>query len=100
MGRPSKSLPERVRDATFLARRHGGLLAGPLVAREDLRQIQAAYQTATSERERRALALDFQEQMACGMMTPLGDRSSVVPALAVADFFPANLIHQKGPAAG
>src|SRR5215204_2387156 len=100
MGRPSKSLAERVRDTSSLARRHAPLLAGRLVAREDLRRIQTAYQAATTERERRAIALDFQEQVTREKMAALGDRSSVDPTLTVADFFAANLIHQKGPAAG
>ncbi len=65
-----------------------------------MRPIQRAYQQATSEPERRALALDFQEQAARDTIPAIGDRSSDGRALAVADFFAENFRHQKGPAAG
>jgi hypothetical protein len=60
MARPSKSLEARIRDRSFLARRHHELLAGLLVTAKKLRAIQAAYQAASSDPERRALALDFE----------------------------------------
>jgi len=99
VARPPKSLAERVRDGTFLARRHADLLNGPRLRPKALRELQADYKAAASERERRALALDFQER-AREMIAALGDRSSTDPSLAVAAFFPENLRHQKGPAAG
>jgi phage terminase large subunit-like protein len=98
VARPSKNLAERVRDASFLARRHGALLAGPLVVREDLRLLQTAYRAASSERERRGLALDF--EAALRRPEPSNNVRPYDPADSVADFFAANLIHQKGPAAG
>src|SRR3954453_9027000 len=63
MARPAKTLQERVRDRSFLARRHGGLLAGPFVDAPGLRAIQVAWQAAASDRERRLLALDFEQKV-------------------------------------
>jgi hypothetical protein len=104
VSRPAKSLQTRLRDGSFVARKHHRLLAGPLVGEDRLRSIQRAYQAATSEPERRALVLDFQEEAhrgfrgtTTGTVAP-GDRVAAV--LPVADFFERNLRHQKGPAAG
>ena len=101
MARPSKSLQERVRDRTFLARRHGGLLAGALVTSEELAAVQAAYQSATSDRERRALALDFERALRTvrSDVAPVGGLRGMT-AKAPADFFSRCLVHTKGPAAG
>jgi len=63
VARPAKSLQERVRDRSFLARRHGGLLAGPLTNHPELREIQAAYQAAETDRQRRLFALDFEQNV-------------------------------------
>ena len=62
MARPAKSLQERVRDRSFLARRHLGL-AGPLTDHRELREIQVAYQAAETDRQRRLLALDFEQNV-------------------------------------
>ena len=101
MARPAKTLQERVRDGSFLARRHGGLLAGPLVGPERLREIQAGWQAATSERLQRALALEYQQ--AVGGAPAVASATSSVPvdvSLPVARFFPAMFSHVKGPSAG
>jgi phage terminase large subunit-like protein len=97
MARPSKSLEERIRGRSFLARRHGGLLAGPLVGPEDLRELQAGYQTASTDRERRSLALDYEQ--AVRTVRSSGGRVGITVS-APAAFFKKNLRHQKGPAAG
>lgn len=100
MARPAKTLEQHLRDGSFRARRHHSLLNGPLVGEKTLRKLQVAYKDASLERERRAIALDFQEQAAREMIAGVGDRSRVVARLTVADFFPENLTHCKGPAAG
>ena len=64
MARPAKSLQERVRDRSFLARRHGALLAGPLVGPERLREIQRRWQTETNETVRRALEREYEKLVA------------------------------------
>lgn len=61
MARPAKSLAEHLRDGSFRARRHHELLAGPLVPARKLRELQVGYQAASTERERRSYALDFQQ---------------------------------------
>ena len=99
MARPAKSLKERVRDRSFLARRHAGLLAGPLADHPELRDIQVAYQAAETDRQRRLLALDFEQNVRTARP---GKRVGGLRLgeLAPADFFPRNLAHVKGPAAG
>jgi hypothetical protein len=101
MARPSKSLEERIRERSFLARRHDGLLAGPLTSRPELQEVQAVYQAATSERERRSLALDFQQAVRTvrSAGSHVSGRSGMT-ASAPADFFARYLVHTKGPAAG
>jgi phage terminase large subunit-like protein len=99
VARPLKSLQERVRDRSFLARRHGGLLVGPLTDDPELRAIQIAYQAAETDRQRRLLALDFEQNVRAARP---GKRVGGLRlgSLAPADFFPRNLVHTKGPAAG
>jgi phage terminase large subunit-like protein len=100
VARPTKTLQERVRDRRFLARRHGGLLAGPFVHARELREIQIAWQAAASDHERRLLALDFEQKVRAEVprkrVGGLRSRGSHAPA----DFFPRYLTHAKGPAAG
>jgi hypothetical protein len=74
------------------------LLSGPLVGAKALTKLQRDYQTASSERERRALALDFHEQAArrAAKIAATGDRSSADPSLAVADFFAQTSATRKG----
>jgi phage terminase large subunit-like protein len=99
MARPAKTLQERVRDRSFLARRHGGLLAGPFVDAPELREIQVAWQAAASVRERRLLSLGF-EQKVCAARPTKRVSGRLTGGAAPADFFSRNLRHQKGPAAG
>ena len=62
MPRPKKSLAERVRERSFVARRHGELLEiESLVADDDLRRLQEAYIACPNRYERRALALEFEK---------------------------------------
>jgi phage terminase large subunit-like protein len=95
MARPSKSLEERIREKSFLGRRHYELLAGPLVSAKRLRAIQAAYQAASSDPERRAIALDFEREISTTVETP-----APVEALSPADFFERYFVHTKGALAG
>jgi Phage Terminase len=61
MPRSLKSLAQYARLGTFRAERHASLLARePLVAPEELRAIQAAYQQSDSESERQTLAREFE----------------------------------------
>jgi integrase len=69
VARPAKSLQERVRDRSFLARRHGGLLAGPPVGPESLREIQRRWREETSETVRRALEREYEK-----LVADLGER--------------------------
>jgi hypothetical protein len=63
--------------------------------------VQTDYQAASSLRERRAIALDFEEEAQRAKIATNGDRLSVFnPTLAVAGFFAQTFRHQKGPAAG
>jgi Terminase large subunit, ATPase domain len=107
VARPSKSLLERVRDRSFLARRHGGLLAGPLVGPEPLREIQRRWQQERDEIVRRALEREYEKLVAArSSLEASHSRSATLRAagegfdLPVARFFPAFLSHVKGPAAG
>jgi len=58
-----KALPQHVRDATFRARRHHGLLVGPVVPWPELASLQAIYVASTSEPERRAVGVLFEHAM-------------------------------------
>jgi len=97
MARPSKSLHEVLRDGTFRARRHGGLLAGPLVRSRALREIQEAWQEADSEAVRRALALQFQKAVAGDASVAAVRHDFTMP---FAEFSAEHLIHAKGDAGG
>ena len=99
MARPAKSLQGRVRDRSFLARRHGGLLAGALVRRGDLREIQERWQQASSEIERKAWAREFEKAITGERDAPLLAAPSF-EGMSVPDFFAECLVHVKGPAAG
>jgi phage terminase large subunit-like protein len=107
VARPAKSLQERVRDRSFLARRHGGLLAGPLVGPEPLREIQRRWQQERDEIVRRALEREYEKLVAArSSLEASHSRSATLRAagegfdLPVAHCFPAFLSHVKGPAAG
>ena len=53
MARPTKTLQEHLRDGSFRADRHAGLLLGPLVDDPELAGLQATYRTAASTDEQR-----------------------------------------------
>jgi phage terminase large subunit-like protein len=108
VARPAKSLQERIRDRSFLARRHGGLLAGPLVGPESLREIQRRWQEETNETVRSALEREYEKLVAGNGAQEASERRARPPragggealSLHVARFFPAMFSHMKGPAAG
>src|SRR5207249_7109454 len=62
-GRPPKSLAQLVRNGSFRARRaqHRALLAGPDLPYPGFALLQTRFRQATSEPERRALALEFEQ---------------------------------------
>jgi hypothetical protein len=64
VARPAKTLQERVRDRSFLARRHRGLLAGPLVGSERLREIQQRWQNEENGIVRTALERQYEKLVA------------------------------------
>ena len=100
MARPTKTLQEHLRDGSFRADRHAGLLLGPLVDDPELAGLQATYRTAASTDEQRLVAIAFAQE------SKLHEGRRPRPILngrdgaAVADFFAANFVHTKGPAAG
>jgi hypothetical protein len=61
--RPAKTLQERVRDRSFLARRHSGLLGGPLVGPPRLREIQRRWQAETDGIVRKALEREYEKRV-------------------------------------
>jgi hypothetical protein len=60
-GRPRKTPAQLVADGTFLARRHGGLLAGESVDEPTLAGLQRMYRRAESDRQRRKIAIAFEK---------------------------------------
>jgi hypothetical protein len=115
-GRPAKSLAAHLRDGTFRARResHRALLLGPELPWQGFAVFQGRYRSATSEPERRAVALEFeravqlvQEQARrerAGGGRSLGEELAMLgkagtPAQLV-KFFPYYLAHPKGPKLG
>lgn len=59
-GRPPKPLWQHVRDGTFIPSRHAELLATEPVPPE-LEHLAERYRAARSDRERRAIAVDFRD---------------------------------------
>jgi phage terminase large subunit-like protein len=107
VARPAKTLRERIRDRSFLARRHSGLLAGPLVGPPRLQEVQRRWQAETDQIVRRALEREYEKLVAGNDTVEAAEsRSSRLRAegegfsLPVARFFPALFAHMKGPAAG
>ena len=100
MARPAKSLAEHLRDGSFRAGRHHGLLAGPLVSARKLRALQVGYQGASTERERRSFALDFQQEALRSETSSRVEVPVQAGELSVADFFARDFRHTKGPHAG
>jgi hypothetical protein len=72
MPTPKKSLADLIWDQRFLARRHAHLLRSSKLVEDDaLRELQQAYRAETSERERRARALDFEKAVRDPMLRSL-----------------------------
>ena len=100
MARPTKTLQEHLRDGSFRADRHAGLLLGPLVDDPELAGLQATYRSVASTDEQRLVAIAFAQH------AKLHEGRKPRPILngrdgaAVADFFASNFVHTKGPAAG
>jgi phage terminase large subunit-like protein len=100
VARPAKSLAEHLRDGSFRARRHHALLSGQLVESRKLRKLQTGYQAASTERERRAWALDFEQAATRIEKAQALEESPETDELTVADFFARYFRHSKGPLAG
>jgi len=75
------------------------LLAGPLTSDPKLAEIQVAWKAASTERERRLLALDFEQKLRTEKRE-VCRRAAALGEVGPADFFSQNLTHTKGPAAG
>jgi phage terminase large subunit-like protein len=123
MGRPAKTLAQLVRDGSFRGRRdsHRDLLSGPVVQWPAFASLQARFAGAGSEAERREIALSF-ERMVREAQQELqrridgngGGKTAAAAELAAAlaelgrpgslaqllRFFPAYLVHPKGPLFG
>jgi hypothetical protein len=115
MGRPARSLVDHLREGSFRARRHHELLGGPDVPWSGFALLQRRYRVASSELERRAVAVDCERAVklaraaadteAAGSSIPiieqelrkLGKPGSVKQLLG---FFPHFLSHSKGPMCG
>ena len=115
MGRPARPLVEHLRQGTFRARRHHRLLGGHDVPWPAFALMQARYRAATSEPERRAVALECEQalglvhssaaEQAGGTGGPsldqellsLGKPRTIKQLLA---FFPHFLRHAKGALLG
>jgi phage terminase large subunit-like protein len=102
MPRSLRSLAHYARSGTFRAERHADLLARESGAPSaELRRIQAAYQQAGSEAERRELAREFERETvayaASVVDAPLGE---LVRDMAPHEFAAEYLMHTKGSAAG
>ena len=100
MARPTKTLQEHLRDGSFRADRHAGLLLGPLVDDPDLAGLQAIYRTAASTDEQRLVAIAFARESKLHEGRKLRAILNGRDGAAVADFFASNFVHTKGPAAG
>jgi hypothetical protein len=100
VARPTKTLQEHLRDGSFRADRHAGLLLGPLVDDPDLAGLQATYRSAASTDEQRLVAIAFAQE---GRWHEGRKPSPILngrDGAAVAEFFASNFVHTKGPAAG
>ena len=100
MARPTKTLQEHLRDGSFRADRHGGLLLGPLVDDSELAGLQSTYRTAASTDEQRLIAIAFAQEVKRHEGRKPRPILTGRDGAAVADFFASNLVHTKGPAAG
>jgi phage terminase large subunit-like protein len=114
MGRPAKSLAAHVKDGSFRARRetHRALLPGPDLPWPAFASLQHAFRQASRERERRAIALEFERLVAqaqaelrrrragASAADSLSELGASGSAERVVAFFPRFLFHEMGPRAG
>src|SRR5215207_5195377 len=100
MARPTKTLQEHLRDGSFRADRHAGLLLGPLVNEPELAGLQTTYRAAASTDEQHLVAIAFAKESKFHEGRRPGPILNGRDGAAVADFFAANFVHTKGPAAG
>jgi phage terminase large subunit-like protein len=98
VGRPAKTLDEHVREGSFRARTHHELLAGAFCESVRLRVIQASYQAAPTERERRSHALDFEKESR--REAALVGKAAPLERLGVAEFFETHFVHPRGSKIG
>ena len=95
MARPTKTLQEHLRDGSFRADRHGGLLLGPLVDDSELAGLQSTYRTAASTDEQRLIAIAFAQEVKRHEGRKPRPILTGRDGAAVADFFASNLVHRK-----
>jgi len=126
MGRPAKTLAEHVRTGSFRARRdsHRDLLSGTPLEWAAFASLQNRFKAATSEPERRAIALSFERQVRAAQqelqrrVTEAGGNGPAANPLRqqlaaelellgkpgslkqLFGFFPKYLAHPKGPLYG
>src|SRR5436190_2218256 len=111
LGRPRKTLEQRVCEGYFLARQHERLLAcSPPLPWPRLALLQRSYRNARSEPERRAIALNFERLLnQAHAKLPVGSSFRTGPSLdeelaalgpagsfeQVVKFFPRFLFHYQ-----
>src|SRR5438132_6918163 len=115
VGRPPKTLAEHVRDGSFRSRRHFPLLASPDLPWPWFALMQARFRAATSDADRRAIAVEFQRavvlvqeqtlrEQADGGGRSLGEDLAALgkpgSAARLLRFFPHCFVHPKGPLIG
>lgn len=120
-GRPRKTLEQRVREGVFFARKpeQAALLLGPAVRWPNFASLQARYRAASSEPERRHVALEFERlvraahaevrrrtgarpeaQAAAALTAALNELGRPGSVARLLRFFPYYLVHPKGPLLG
>src|SRR5437016_3796974 len=111
MARPAKTLLELVLCGGFRPGRYHPLLAGPDLPWPGLALLQQRYRLAAGEAERRQLAVEFLQAARLVRAAEVADTPRLAEELArlpgrpgrirhVNAFFPAFLVHAKGPRAG
>jgi hypothetical protein len=76
-GRPRKTLEQLVADGSFLARRHGELLAGEPLDDPVLSALQQLYRQAGDDRQRRRVALQFEKVCRAASPAVVGEPDAV-----------------------
>ena len=115
MGRPAHTLADHIRQGSFRARRHYELLHGPAVSWRAFALLQSRYRAATSEPERRAIALECEQTLTqIHAAAAAEERDDTTPRIdqellklgkpgsikQLLGFFPHSLQHSKGPLCG